>query len=149
MDEDALQVWRLERLRGAAAQFGSAEALARALGHRNGGFIRQMLRNRRKIKEDTIFAIEDLAGMQGWFDRQDAAGSVPRAAAMVARSTAQQKPRTLAALMDELGDRLQHATPSTRKAVADLLSTYALNPAEGRNIAQAIVMLIENDPRAR
>uniref|UniRef100_E6PP53 Uncharacterized protein n=1 Tax=mine drainage metagenome TaxID=410659 RepID=E6PP53_9ZZZZ len=145
MDEDALQAWRLERLRGAAEQFGSAEALARALGHRNGGFIRQMLRNQRKIKEDTIFAIEDLAGMQGWFDRREAAGS----AAMVARSTAQQKPRTLAALMDELGGRLQQATPSTRKAVADLLSTYALNPAEGRNIAQAIVMLIENDPRAR
>lgn len=47
---------------------GSSDALGKALGHQNGGFIRQMLNESgRAITEKTIAEIEALDGMKGWF----------------------------------------------------------------------------------
>lgn len=52
---------------------------------------------------------------------------------------------SLGQTLARLGQELGRASPQTRAAVADLLSRYAQNPAQGQSLAQAIEMLVRSD----
>lgn len=67
--------------------------------------------------------------------------AVPTPPSVSAASTEMSLGQTLARLGQELG----RASPQTRAAVADLLSRYAQNPAQGKSLAQAIEMLVQSD----
>lgn len=58
---------RRARLQDAIEHFGSPDALGKALGYKDGAFVRQLVLARRSVTEKTIAAIERLAGMAGWF----------------------------------------------------------------------------------
>lgn len=80
---------------------------------------------------------------QGWMDQpingaREGGGNAGAGAALPAEMSLGQ---TLARLGQELG----RASPQTRAAVADLLSRYAQNPAQGQSLAQAIEMLVRSD----
>ena len=46
---------------------GSADKLGQALDYKDGGFLRQMLKDGRTVSEKTIAAIEALPELNGWF----------------------------------------------------------------------------------
>lgn len=52
---------------------------------------------------------------------------------------------SLGQTLARLGQALERAQPQTRAAVADLLSRYAQDPAQGKSLAQAIEMLVQSD----
>lgn len=52
---------------------------------------------------------------------------------------------SLGKTLARLGQALERAKPQTRAAVADLLSRYAQDPAQGKSLAQAIEMLVQSD----
>lgn len=67
---DDLKRFRLERLQAAIdhRQFGgNVTAFGRALGYRDGAFVRQMVKGERPVSEKTVHAIEALPGMKDWF----------------------------------------------------------------------------------
>lgn len=53
-------------------EFGSRAALGRALGYKDGAFVRQMIDGERPITEKTVAAIEAMRGgkFRGWFGYQ-------------------------------------------------------------------------------
>lgn len=65
---ESTQEMRRRRLRDAVAKYESKAALGRALGYRDGAFVRQMVDGERQVSEKTVDAIESLPGMRGWFD---------------------------------------------------------------------------------
>lgn len=69
MNEVELANFRIERL-VAAVNFvsdGDRTAFGHRLGYKDGAFVRQMISGNRPISERTIFKIERLPKMQGWF----------------------------------------------------------------------------------
>jgi len=70
MTPDEVQDHRVERLHGLLTKkFGGQKvALGRALGHKSGAFVRQLLERERPITEKTVQAIEALPGCSGWFN---------------------------------------------------------------------------------
>lgn len=67
MDEEELQAYRLARLELAVTRYGGPNGLGKALTHKDGGFIRQMLNKKRRINEKFVMQLEALEGMEGWF----------------------------------------------------------------------------------
>lgn len=69
MTPEQLRQYRVERLAAALAHKfdGNRSEMGRALGYKDGAFIRQMLSEARPISEKTVQAIESLPGMSGWF----------------------------------------------------------------------------------
>lgn len=69
MNELELAAYRIERLQDAVAHVsnGNKADFGRKLGFQDGAFIRQMIAGTRPISEKTIWAIESLHGMKGWF----------------------------------------------------------------------------------
>lgn len=65
-----MQDFRRERLEAALNHKfgGNRSEMGRALGYKDGAFIRQMLSGERAISEKTVLAVEALHGMAGWFD---------------------------------------------------------------------------------
>ncbi|WP_075357904.1 hypothetical protein [Caballeronia sordidicola] len=78
MNELDLQRKRITLLRAAIdkATDGNVTAFGKRLGYKDGAYIRQMLSGVRPIREKTIFAIEDLPGMRGFFSAQNAKSEV-------------------------------------------------------------------------
>lgn len=70
MDEAELILWRIERLQAAIDHLdqGNKSAFARRFGYLDGAFIRQMLSGKRPISDKFIRRIQELRGMEGWFD---------------------------------------------------------------------------------
>lgn len=83
------QVFRRRRLRELAEHpdFGGRAALGRALGYKDGAYVRQMIDGERTISEKTIVAVHELRGgkFRGWFD---AAPAAPTASVVQAREPA-------------------------------------------------------------
>lgn len=69
MTPDDIQDFRVERLKALiAAKFeGQNVALGRALNHKSGAFVRQMVDRERPITEKTVQKIEALPGCANWF----------------------------------------------------------------------------------
>jgi hypothetical protein len=67
MDADERDQWRRKRMRLAKAKAGSAVALGKLLGYKNGAHVGQMISGHRPITEKTIEAIHALEGYAGWF----------------------------------------------------------------------------------
>lgn len=69
MTPDDLQDFRVARLAELLEKkfAGQKVGLGRALGHKSGAFVRQLLDRERPITEKTVQAIEDLPGCAGWF----------------------------------------------------------------------------------
>lgn len=70
MKPEQVQAFRLKRLAAALDKKfeGNRSEFGRALGYRDGAFIRQMLAGTRPVTEKTVQSIEALPGMAGWFD---------------------------------------------------------------------------------
>jgi hypothetical protein len=68
------QGWRRARLAALAEheEFRGRAPLGRALGYKDGAYVRQMIEGERTISEKTIAAIETMRGgkFKGWFDMQ-------------------------------------------------------------------------------
>ncbi len=63
--------YRIERLLAAVGSKnfgGNVTSFARALGFKDGAFVRQLLAGQRPITEKTIAKIEALPGLSGWFN---------------------------------------------------------------------------------
>jgi hypothetical protein len=69
MNELDLQRRRIERLRAAIDKVtgGNVTAFGKRLGYKDGAYIRQMLSGVRPIREKTVFAVEELPGLRGFF----------------------------------------------------------------------------------
>lgn len=76
-----IQEYRRARLLSAIVErfSGNKSAFGRAIGHKDGSFVGQMLRAERPIKEDTIQKVESLMGLKGWFSKPEK-GGLPHAA---------------------------------------------------------------------
>lgn len=67
MKQDELREWRRQRLELLVQEYGSATNLGLAIGHTSGAQISGMIAKHRLISEKTIFAIEALPGLKGYF----------------------------------------------------------------------------------
>lgn len=74
------QGWRRARLAALAEhdEFRGRAPLGRALGYKDGAYIRQMIEGERAISEKTITAIETMRGgrFKGWFDKPEHGGDI-------------------------------------------------------------------------
>lgn len=61
--------WRRERMQALVEKFSSKAALGRALGYKDGAFVRQMIDGERPITEKTVEAVHQLTGCSGWFEK--------------------------------------------------------------------------------
>jgi len=81
MNEVELNEFRMGRLSAAVDHVskGNKTDFGRRLGYKDGAFVRQMLSGIRPVTEKTIWAIEAMPGMKGWFDMEgvDAAAAPP------------------------------------------------------------------------
>ncbi|WP_233564567.1 S24 family peptidase [Achromobacter sp. K91] len=70
MNEIELNEFRIARLSAAVDHVskGNKTDFGRRLGYKDGAFVRQMLSGIRPVTEKTIWAIEAMPGMKGWFD---------------------------------------------------------------------------------
>lgn len=70
MNEIELNEFRIARLTAAVEHVskGNKTDFGRRLGYKDGAFVRQMLSGIRPVTEKTIWAIEAMPGMKGWFD---------------------------------------------------------------------------------
>lgn len=70
MNEVELNEFRMGRLSAAVDHIskGNKTDFGRRLGYKDGAFVRQMLSGIRPVTEKTIWAIEAMPGMKGWFD---------------------------------------------------------------------------------
>lgn len=70
MNEVELNEFRMGRLSAAVDHVskGNKTDFGRRLGYKDGAFVRQMLSGIRPVTEKTIWAIEAMPGMKGWFD---------------------------------------------------------------------------------
>lgn len=78
MNEVELNEFRIARLIAAVdyVSQGNKTDFGRRLGYKDGAFVRQMLSGIRPVSEKTIWAVEAMPGMKGWFDH-DASTTVP------------------------------------------------------------------------
>lgn len=69
MNEVEIADYRRKRLLDAIDHLcqGDRTAFGRRLGYRDGAFVRQMLSGTRGISERTVYRVESLPGMKGWF----------------------------------------------------------------------------------
>ena len=81
MNEVELNEFRMGRLAAAVDHLsqGNKTDFGRRLGYKDGAFVRQMLSGIRPVTEKTIWAIESMPGMKGWFDGEGTE-SVPASA---------------------------------------------------------------------
>lgn len=79
INETELQRHRKARLHALVETEFSGEpiGLARALGHKNSGFVNEMLTGKKSITDKTIRKIESIDGAHGWFS-EEAEPSTPR-----------------------------------------------------------------------
>ncbi|ANY17286.1 repressor [Bordetella pseudohinzii] len=77
MNEVELNEFRMSRLLAAVEHVskGNKTDFGRRLGYKDGAFVRQMLSGIRPVTEKTVWAIEAMPGMKGWFEVE--AGSMP------------------------------------------------------------------------
>ncbi len=70
MNEVELNEFRMGRLSAAVDHVskGNKTDFGRRLGYKDGAFVRQMLSGIRPVTEKTVWAIEAMPGMKGWFD---------------------------------------------------------------------------------
>ncbi|MBR8654221.1 helix-turn-helix transcriptional regulator [Achromobacter sp. Marseille-Q0513] len=70
MNEVELNEFRMARLSAAVDHVskGNKTDFGRRLGYKDGAFVRQMLSGIRPVTEKTVWAIEAMPGMKGWFD---------------------------------------------------------------------------------
>jgi phage repressor protein C with HTH and peptisase S24 domain len=75
MNEIELNEFRIARLTAAVDHVskGNKTDFGRRLGYKDGAFVRQMLTGIRPVTEKTIWAIEAMPGMKGWFEIEGAA----------------------------------------------------------------------------
>ncbi|MBD9434210.1 LexA family transcriptional regulator [Achromobacter sp. ACM03] len=75
MNEVELNEFRIARLLAAVNHVsqGNRTDFGRRLGYKDGAFVRQMIAGIRPITEKTVWAIEAMPGMKGWFDTEDVA----------------------------------------------------------------------------
>ncbi|MDZ5625767.1 S24 family peptidase [Achromobacter xylosoxidans] len=72
MNEVELNEFRMGRLSAAVDHVskGNKTDFGRRLGYKDGAFVRQMLSGIRPVTEKTVWAIEAMPGMKGWFDME-------------------------------------------------------------------------------
>ncbi|NGT18599.1 S24 family peptidase [Achromobacter insolitus] len=70
MNEIELNEFRIARLSAAVDHVskGNKTDFGRRLGYKDGAFVRQMLSGIRPVTEKTVWAIEAMPGMKGWFE---------------------------------------------------------------------------------
>lgn len=75
MNEIELNEFRIGRLSAAVDHVsnGNKTDFGRRLGYKDGAFVRQMLSGMRPVTEKTIWAIEAMPGMKGWFEIEGSA----------------------------------------------------------------------------
>jgi len=144
MSPDELQDFRVQRLQALLEKkFGGKKVeLGRALGHKSGAFVRQLVERERPITEKTVQAVERLPGCSGWFD-SDAA---PMAAADPSEGPVDE------AVLEALGvirAALARATGAASALAGDALRLLALTPDSDRAFSNAAdVLLAKYPPRA-
>lgn len=135
MSAPAEQDFRVNRLQKLLDEKygGEKVALGRALGHKSGAFVRQMLDRERPITEKTIAKIHSLRGLAGWFDRASYADTLQALSSSsplrVSEGSPAYKPSTIG-----------HMAKALSSAVADLSS------ARLAGIANSISAMITNGP---
>lgn len=73
---DATDEWRQKRMQALADKYEGNAPLGRALGYKDGAYVRQMIAGERAISEKTIIKAEKLAGCAGWFSPPGAKAKV-------------------------------------------------------------------------
>lgn len=64
---EATDKWRRERLQALSDKYEGHAPLGRAMGYKDGAYVRQMIAGERAISEKTINKAERLPGCAGWF----------------------------------------------------------------------------------
>lgn len=77
---DETDKWRQQRMQDLSTKYDGNAPLGRALGYKDGAYVRQMIAGERAISEKTVKKAEKLPGCAGWFSQQ-AGGRVPPPAA--------------------------------------------------------------------
>ncbi len=119
MSTEATQLWRRKRLSDLAIKFGGRAELGRAIGYKDGAYIRQMIDGERAISEKTIAKLENLRGYEGWFASEKIAGT---------KTVLTEQLPAIAGAIDSISAALQKLDEESRKEVAHLFSAYAHNP---------------------
>lgn len=121
-DQQEFRVARLQDLMN-AKYGGQKAALGRALGHKSGAFVRQLLARERPVTEKTVQALEGLPGCAGWFDA-DPASSGPETAQGDSTGSVEDLQSALTAIRNQLARA--HGGGSVQ--VGDALKLLAMTP---------------------
>ena len=104
-----------------ADRLGGRASLGRALGYKDGAFVRQMIEGEKPITEKTIAKVEHLPGCAGWFDTGNAAQPSSSVVTMPQRLT-------LRAAVDLIADQLDQLSPEQRDIAQGLMHALARTP---------------------
>lgn len=152
------QGWRRARLDALAQheEFAGRAALGRALGYKDGAFIRQMIQGERPITEKTIHAVDSLRGgrFRGWFDKPSSGGEVSLSIAESAPSYQTSSPpgtEQLLGMLDraevqQLLRDLDDLTPARQSALIDMVHQEA---EQARDQAEHLVRKRQTTMAAR
>ena len=113
--------WRQKRMLDLSERLGGNAPLGRALGYKDGAFVRQMIEGERPITEKTVAKAERLPGCVGWFD----VGNVVQPSSSVV--TMPQR-LTLRAAVDLIADQLDQLSPEQRDVAQGLMHALARTP---------------------
>ena len=114
---------------------GQKVALGRALGHKSGAFVRQMIDGERPITEKTVQAIEALPGCGGWFsvkqEHQAPHVSEPRTAyAAPEQPLIIKKPLTVGLMLQAISRATRSVPDKKKDAINSLASAAEITDAD-------------------
>lgn len=104
-----------------ADRLGGRAPLGRALGYKDGAFVRQMIEGEKPITEKTVAKAERLPGCAGWFHSGGAAQAPSSVVTMPQRLT-------LRAAVDLIADQLDQLSPEQRDVAQGLMHALARTP---------------------
>jgi len=114
---------------------GQKVALGRALGHKSGAFVRQMLDGERPITEKTVQAIEALPGCGGWFSVKQEHQAPHVSEPMTAYAAPEQtliikKPLTVGLMLQAISRATMSVPDKKKDAINSLASAAEITDAD-------------------
>lgn len=113
--------WRQKRMLDLSERLGGNAPLGRALGYKDGAYVRQMIAGERAITEKTVAKAERLPGCAGWFGSGNADQQSSSVIAMPQRLS-------LRAAVDLIADQLDQLSPEQRDVAQGLMHALARTP---------------------
>jgi hypothetical protein len=132
--------WRQQRMLDLAERLGGRAPLGRALGYKDGAFVRQMIEGEKPITEKTVAKVERLPGCAGWFNAASVGVQPSSVIAMPQRLS-------IRAAVDLIADQLDQLSPEQRDVAQGLMHALARTP-KAQLVRECFVTSLAGDDSA-